>query len=173
MYAELKSHPSAAPANAGIDINAIHAAGPLPNPAQTGGSMNARSPTPREQQVLDIFNRHVTAFNAGDLNAVLSDFHEHAVVITPEGVFEGTDQIRSFYGGLLEEFGTIGRGDSPGFSFDALHASDDTLFFTWHAESMHHIFPFGADTCICRGDKFERQSIAFSPPRPRNETTSE
>ena len=134
--------------------------------------MDTLSPTPHEQQVLDAFQRHVTAFNAGDLNAVLSDFHEHAVVITPEGVYEGPDRIRAFYGGLLEEFGAIGRGDSPGFSFDALHVRHDTLFITWHAESMQHVFPFGTDTFVCNGDKFERQSIAFSPPRPRNGTSS-
>jgi SnoaL-like domain len=130
--------------------------------------MDTPSPTPQEQQVLAVFRRHVAAFNAGDLDAVLGDFHEHAVVITPEGVFEGPDRIRAVYDGLLKEFGATGRGDSPGFSFDAVHVRYDTLFITWHAESMRHVFPFGADTFVCKDDKFERQSIAFSRPLPRN-----
>jgi hypothetical protein len=44
----------------------------------------------------------------------------------------------------------------------------DTLFIAWHAESKHHVFPFGTDTFICNGDRFQRQSIAFSPPRPKS-----
>lgn len=126
--------------------------------------------TPREQQTLDLFKRHVAAFTSGNLDAVLNDFGEHSVVITPEGVFEGQEQIRALYGGLLAEFGTIDRGDSPGLSIDALHVRHDTLFIAWHAESINHVYPFGTDTFVCKGDRFARQSIAFSSPRPRNGT---
>ncbi len=123
--------------------------------------------TAREQQALDTFHRHVAAFFAGDLDAVLNDFAEHAVVITPDGVFEGLAQIRKVYQGLLDEFGVIDRGDSPGIHLDMLQVRDDTLFITWHAESRHLVFPFGTDTFLCRGDRFARQSIAFSPPQAR------
>lgn len=129
--------------------------------------MNASAQTPQEQQVLGVFKRHVAAFTAGDLDAVLSDFDRYAVVITPDGVFEGPDPIRALYRGLLEEFGTITRGDSSGFAFDAVHVRHDTLFITWHAESRHLVFPFGTDTFVCKGDKFQRQSIAFSAPQAK------
>lgn len=124
--------------------------------------------TPREQQALALFKRHVAAFTSGNLDAVLNDFGEHSVVITPEGVFEGPQQISTLYGGLLAEFGSIDRGDSPGLSIDKLHVRHDTIFIAWHAESLHHVYPFGTDTFICNGDTFVRQSIAFSAPRPRN-----
>jgi hypothetical protein len=123
--------------------------------------------TTREQRALDVFKRHVAAFTSGNLDAVLNDFGERSVVITPDGVFEGRDRIRSVYQGLLAEFGVIDRGDSPGIVIDALHVRHDTVFITWHAESKHLVFPFGTDTFICGSDKFERQSIAFSPPQPR------
>lgn len=123
--------------------------------------------TSREQQALAIFNRHLAAFTSGNLDAVLEDFDKHSVVITPDGVFEGHEQIRSVYQGLLAEFGTIDRGDSPGIVLDTLLVRDDTIFITWHAESKNLMFPFGTDTFICKGDKFARQSIAFSPPNQR------
>jgi len=123
--------------------------------------------TSQEQQALTIFNRHVAAFTSGDLEAVLDDFGEHSVVITPDGVFEGREQIRSVYRGLLSEFGNIDRGDSPGIFLDALHVRNDTVFITWHAESKRHVFPFGTDTFICDGGKFVRQSISFPPPNLR------
>lgn len=131
---------------------------------------NVQTTTSREQQALAVFKRHVAAFNSGNLDAILSDFGEHAVVITPEGVFEGPEQIRALYGGLLAEFGTIDHGDSPGLTLDALHVRHDMIFITWHAESMHKVFPFGTDTFICKGDTFERQTIAFSTPHPRHGT---
>lgn len=124
--------------------------------------------TIREQQALEVFKRHVAAFTSGNLDAVMKDFGEQSVVITPDGVYEGPEQIRELYGGLLAEFGNIDRGDSPGLTFDVLHARHDTIFISWHAESMHSVFPFGTDTFICSGDIFERQSIAFSAPQPRN-----
>lgn len=120
--------------------------------------------TAQEQKALDLFKRHVAAFTSGNLEAVLRDFGERSVVITPDGVFDGLDRIRTLYGGLLAEFGVIDRGDSPGLTIDVLHVRHDTIFISWHAESMQHIFPFGTDTFICQGDKFERQSIAFRPP---------
>jgi ketosteroid isomerase-like protein len=123
--------------------------------------------TPQEQQALDVFNRHVAAFFSGNLNAVLNDFGEDSVVITPDGVFEGHERIRAVYQGLLAEFGSIDRGDSPGIFLDTLHVRNDIVFITWHAESKHHVFPFGTDTFICSGDKFVRQSISFPPPKPR------
>lgn len=131
-------------------------------------SKTAQAGTAQEQKVLDVFERHVAAFTSGNLDAVLNDFGKHSVVITPDGIFEGLEQIRTLYQGLLAEFGVIKQGDSPGFTFDTLHVRHDTLFITWHAASMRHVFPYGTDTFVCNGDTFERQSIAYSPPQLRN-----
>ncbi|WP_068808720.1 YybH family protein [Thauera phenolivorans] len=127
----------------------------------------AQARTPQERAVLEVFDRHVAAFNSGDVEAVLNDFDERSVVVTQDGVFEGRERIRALYQELLAEFGVIDRGDSPGLSLDALHLRHEMLFIVWHAESKNHMYPFGTDTFICREGKFERQSIAFSPPQPR------
>jgi len=127
----------------------------------------AQIATNREQKLLDVFHRHVAAFTSGNLDAVLGDFGEHSVVITPDGIFAGRERIRALYAGLLAEFGVIDRGDSPGLTIDALHVRDDMLFITWHAESRHHRFPFGTDTFIGDGDTFARQTISYSPLQAR------
>lgn len=57
----------------------------------------AQRHTAQEQEVLDAFNRHVAAFNSGNLDAVLKDFGEHSVVVTPDGVFEGRERICALY----------------------------------------------------------------------------
>jgi ketosteroid isomerase-like protein len=136
---------------------------------KTGDNMSAilKVHTSQEQKVLDVFNRHLAAFTSGNLDEVVNDFTEQSVVITPDGVFEGLDQIRGLYQGLLAEFGVINRGDSPGIHIDTLHVRHDTLFITWHAESKNHIFRFATDTFVFNGGKVVRQSISFPPPQPR------
>jgi hypothetical protein len=121
----------------------------------------------QECNTLDTFNRHVTAFQTADLNAVLNDFSDNAMVITQDGVFQGKENIRTLYENLLQEFGNIKAGDSPGIMVDAMHYRGDMLFITWHAESQRLKFPFGTDTFLIKGNKIERQSIAFTPPQPR------
>jgi len=130
-------------------------------------STSAQTVMQHEQQILEIFQRHVSAFMSGNLKAVLEDFNEYSVVITPDGVFEGLDRIRALYAGLLAEFGVIDRGDSPGLHIEKLHVHNDMLFITWHAESRHHVFPFGTDTFIAHGNTFARQTISFSPLQAR------
>jgi len=122
----------------------------------------------KEQHVLDVFNRHLAAFTSGDLDAVLNDFGNDSVVITQQGVFEGPQQIRKVFQGLLTEFGTIDQGDSPGFTFDIVQPCHDTLFITWHAVSKRHVFPFGTDTFVIRGNTIHRQTFSYSVPTARN-----
>jgi len=83
----------------------------------------AQPHTIQEQKVLEVFSRHFAAFNAGDLDAVLKDFGEHSVVMTPDGVFEGPEQIRAVYRNLLAEFGVIDirPGCAACASRDAVH----------------------------------------------------
>jgi len=86
-----------------------------------------QSYTTREQKALDVVKRHVAAFTSGNLDAVLNDFGEHSVVTTPDGVFEGLDEIRALYGSLLAEFGIIDHGDSPGLTFPEVITSQKIL----------------------------------------------
>ncbi|MBE0613282.1 MAG: nuclear transport factor 2 family protein [Burkholderiales bacterium] len=123
--------------------------------------------TRQEQNALALFERHFAAFKSGNIESVLRDFGENSVVVTPDGVFQGIEQIRTVYDGLLAEFGNIDRGDSPGLWVDTMHVRDELLFITWHAESKGLVFPFGTDTFICKGDRFLRQSISFSSPLQR------
>lgn len=133
--------------------------------SQASGSGEPRL-SKREQLTHDTFNRHVTAFCAANLHDVLADFAEDAIVMTPDGVYAGREAIRTVYEDLLHEFGSITDGDSPGISVDVLHIQDNTLFITWHAESLHHKFDFGTDTFVMEGNKIRRQTIAYTQPQP-------
>jgi len=50
----------------------------------------------------DVFDHHVAAINAGDIDAIMADYHANAVLILGGGaVFEGEDAIRAFFEGVL------------------------------------------------------------------------
>jgi len=119
---------------------------------------------PGKEVITELFQRHLLAFNSGEVDAVLSDFDADSVVITAEGVFQGLDQIRVVYQNLLAEFGVIQRGDSPGFTIDILLPHENTLFVNWHAESQHLVFPFGSDTFVVDDGKIRLQTITYSKP---------
>jgi ketosteroid isomerase-like protein len=122
-----------------------------------------------EQQSLDTFNRHVASFQRADIDGVISDFADDAILITPEGIFEGKDRIRSVYEALFNEFGNMAAGDSPGFELEDMHTQGNLLFITWHAVSRNHEYPFGTDTFVIDDNLIRRQTIAYSPPNIREQ----
>lgn len=52
-----------------------------------------RTSTRIEQTLL----RHVEAFAKGDLDALMSDYCQDAVLITPDGVLRGSGEIETFF----------------------------------------------------------------------------
>ena len=115
----------------------------------------------QEDRALEVFSRHVAAFNANDLDAVMEDFGNHSIVITPDGVFEGLEEIELLFGGLLAEFGSIDNGDST-LTLTGLHNRRDTVYITWTAETPNLNFTFGTDTFVIVGNKIARQTLAFT-----------
>ncbi|HEY9051714.1 MAG TPA: nuclear transport factor 2 family protein [Gammaproteobacteria bacterium] len=135
--------------------------------AEIAQNVSSQSPNQQEKHTLATFQNHVAAFQSASLDKVMDDFADDAIVFTPDGVFEGKQQIRKVYAALLDEFGCIDRGDSPGILLDAMYVRDDSLFITWHAVSRQHQFDFGTDTFVVTDDKIARQSIAYAQPKVR------
>ncbi len=58
---------------------------------------------PFEREKLKVLVRSVVdAFNRKDLDGMLSLFADDAVMVRPEGTFDGKIEIRRFYGGTLQ-----------------------------------------------------------------------
>jgi hypothetical protein len=52
---------------------------------------------PRTEPTRAVWERHLQAGFAGDLDGVMADFTESSVIITPEGVLAGEAAIRDFF----------------------------------------------------------------------------
>jgi hypothetical protein len=119
----------------------------LPFQLQAGSAMNAR----------EILDRHNAAFGAQNIEAMLADYAEDAVFITPMGVFRGHDEIGTFFEGVLAEFA------KPGAKFEVLQTEfdDNVAYFSWRAETADNVYEVGGDTLVIEDGKIATQTLTL------------
>jgi ketosteroid isomerase-like protein len=103
----------------------------------------------------DILHNHLTAFDRGDLNAVLSDYAPGAVFFTLDGTHKGVDEIRPLFEDLLAEFG------KPGTTFNMKQQliAGDYAYIVWSAETADNIYELATDTFVVKAGKILAQSF--------------
>ncbi|WP_146592428.1 nuclear transport factor 2 family protein [Puniceibacterium confluentis] len=108
-------------------------------------------------QAKEILNRHNAAFGAGDVSAMLADYAEDAVFITPMGVFRGHAEIGSFFDAVIAEFA------KPGASFEVLQTAfdDNVAYFAWKAETAENVYEVGGDTLVIADGKIATQTLTL------------
>jgi ketosteroid isomerase-like protein len=106
----------------------------------------------------EIFEAHVSAIGAADLDAITADYAEDAILITPEGVVRGRDAIRTVFAGLL--------GEIPGAAWDVptRHFVGDLLFIEWTAVA-EKARAEGVDTFVFAGDSIRAQTVRLTLER--------
>jgi hypothetical protein len=104
----------------------------------------------------EIFEHHATALGAGDIDAIVDDYAEDAVFITPQGAVRGRPAIREAFTALL--------GELPGATWDVYTRiyEDDVLFIEWSAVSEKARVQDGIDTFVFRGDAIRVQTVRFT-----------
>jgi hypothetical protein len=95
----------------------------------------------------DVWQRHVAAATAGDLDAVMADFTEESAIITPEGVLSGTAAIRGFFEELL---GGLEPGAIESIVSNAEIVHDDVLVANFTIGAAGRTFH---DTALIRDDR--------------------
>lgn len=125
------------------------------------------------QAVLD---HHVKAMTAGDLDAVMADYADNALLIAPHGiapgqtnvagndVFSGKANIRKFFAVLTD------KAHNPAFhemtsTFE--NRGNDVMLMHWVQFKGQPTQVSGTDTWIIRGGKVIAQFVAVDPaPAP-------
>ena len=104
----------------------------------------------------DVLGHHLQSFGSGDIDAVLSDYAEDAVLFTQDGPLVGPDAIRPLFVTLLAEFG------KPGASFNMQTQSvhGDYAYIVWTAETADNVYELATDTFVVRDGKIVAQSLA-------------
>lgn len=79
----------------------------------------------------EVFEHHLQAFAAGDIDQILLDYDEHSVMLYGERVWRGLAGARAFFTLWLEQWLPSGS------RFDIIdrQAVEDMGYLTWTAES--------------------------------------
>lgn len=104
-------------------------------------------PTAETKAVLD---HHTEALDAGDLDAVMSDYTEDSLFISNlGGVLKGLEAIRAVFAMTV--------GGMAGFEAGLEHVDGEIAFVTWKADGI----ALGTDTFVVRDGKVAAQTVVL------------
>jgi ketosteroid isomerase-like protein len=99
--------------------------------------------------------KHMAAFGSANVDAILADYDDNAVFISPEGIFRGKDQLRTMFEQLTRAF--------PSGSPVELHnatVDGNMAYIVWSGESRYLKVHFATDTLIVRNGLIVQQTFA-------------
>ena len=104
----------------------------------------------------EVFNHHVQALGAEDLDEIVADYSDDAIFITPAGVLRGKNSIRQAFAGLLSEI--------PQATWDLKTTifEDDILFLEWSAEGGGNRIQDAVDTFVFRDGLIRVQTVRYT-----------
>lgn len=106
--------------------------------------------------VEEVMDHHNDAFGNCDLEEVMKDYDDESVIMTPDGNFEGTDEIRPMFEGFFDEF------DDPETTMDVSQFTieDNVAYLVWEAETPDNVYEMGTDTFVIEDDIIKKQTYA-------------
>jgi hypothetical protein len=102
-----------------------------------------------------VFQAHVSAVHSGDVQQVMADYADDALLVTVDGAYVGKDAIQAFF---TDQFNNqpITR-----VSIDHLVVENDTMLVEWSAESESANNPQAVDTYLIQEGKIARHTTWF------------
>ena len=104
----------------------------------------------------DVLDHHLRCFGEGDLNGILSDYAQRAILFTPDGPLVGADAMSPLFQTMIEEFGKPGAV----FRLQQRSVAGEYAYIVWTAETADNLYEVGTDTFIVRDGKIVAQSFA-------------
>jgi ketosteroid isomerase-like protein len=103
----------------------------------------------------EIFQKHWDSVQSGDMDAIVRDYAENAVLIRPNQTLAGHEGCRKFFHDLFEEL--------EGFSAQqhSVTVGEATVLLEWRASHADGRTAIGADTFIIENGKIQIQTVAF------------
>ncbi|MCB9078813.1 MAG: methyltransferase domain-containing protein [Anaerolineaceae bacterium] len=103
----------------------------------------------------EVLNSHIYAFSQGDVDALMADYAEEAIFLTPEGLLRGKAEIRGLFKQLLADF-------PPGSDVEIAQQiiDEEVAYVVWSGESPRLKIPLATDTLLIRDGKIVIQTFA-------------
>ena len=104
----------------------------------------------------EVFAHHAEVLIGGDLEGIVSDYADDAVLITPAGTRRGKDGVREAFTQLLADVPNA-EWAVPTQIFEG-----DLLFIEWSAEAADTRVDDGVDTFIFRDGEIVVQTVRYT-----------
>ena len=101
--------------------------------------------------------RRWQAFEAGDIEALMADYAEDAVLITPDGALKGHAQIRSLF---AQMFTNTFPPDKTSLNVAKQVVDGEIAYILWWGSSFYYNIPLVIDTFVIRDGKIVAQTFA-------------
>lgn len=101
----------------------------------------------------EVVQRHLKTFRASDLEGVLADYADDAVMFTPNGPVKGKAELRTAFQQFIAEWG------QPGTKFELTRELYDGEhgYINWTAETAPNVYEYGVDGFTVRNGKIVAQ----------------
>jgi ketosteroid isomerase-like protein len=107
----------------------------------------------------EVFEHHVGALGAGDLDEIVADYGDDAVFITPAGTLRSKDGIRTAFTRLLADV------PDAAWTLKTQIYHDDVLFLEWTADAGATFVEDGIDTFVFRDGLIRVQTVRYTVQR--------
>jgi ketosteroid isomerase-like protein len=104
----------------------------------------------------EVFQHHAQALGAGDLDEIVADYSEDAVLITPAGANRGKSGIRAAFTQLLADV------PNAAWSLKTTIYEGDALFLEWAADAAQTRVDDGIDTFVFRDGEIRLQTVRYT-----------
>jgi len=103
----------------------------------------------------EVFDHHGQALGAQDLEEILSDYADDAVLVVQKRVYRGKDGAREVFTQLL--------ADLPQAQWDLETVfAEDVLYLEWSAKGGGHKVDDGIDTFVFQDGQIRVQTVTFT-----------
>jgi ketosteroid isomerase-like protein len=109
------------------------------------------------EQTERTLRHHWQAFGAGDVEAIMADYAEDAVLITRDATLKGHAQIRSLFSQISEN---IFPPESTSLHLANQVIEGEVAYILWSAKSALYNAPFCTDTFLIHDGKIVAQTFA-------------
>jgi len=107
----------------------------------------------------EVFQHHAEVLGAGDLDGIVEDYSDDAVLITPDGIKRGKDGIREAFTKLLADL------PNADWALPTQIYDGDVLFLEWTATAAATKVEDGIDTFIFRDGQIRLQTVRYTLQR--------
>lgn len=109
-----------------------------------------------EDKTKEVLEHHWETFTQNNLEAVMADYTEESVLITPDATFKGLDEIRKNFEDAFIKF----PKDQTSFQLNKTVIDGDVAYILWQAKTPTFDLTYATDTFVIRDGKIISQTYA-------------